>query len=48
MQVNPDTMLSGEIVSVGSGITIHHRVSINSLPTGISAEAVKGQVKTLN
>ena len=48
MQVNPDTMPSGEIVPIGSGITIRHGESIISLPAGISAEAVAELVKALN
>lgn len=48
MQVNPDTMPSGEIVAIGSGITIRHGESIISLPAGISAEAVAELVKALN
>ena len=48
MQVNPDTMPSGETVAIGSGITIRHGESIISLPAGISAEAVADLVKALN
>ena len=48
MQVNPDTMPSGEIVAIGAGITIRHGESIISLPAGISAEAVADLVKALN
>ena len=48
MQVNPGTMPSGEIVAIGSGITIRHGESIISLPAGISAEAVADLVKALN
>ena len=48
VQVNPDTMPSGETVAIGSGITIRHGESIISLPAGISAEAVADLVKALN
>ena len=48
MQVNPDTMPSGETVAIGSGITIRHGESIISLPAGISTEAVAELVKALN
>ena len=48
MQVNPDTMPSGEIVAIGAGITIRHGESIISLPAGISTEAVAELVKALN
>ena len=48
MQVNPDTMPSGEIVPIGSGMTIRHGESIISLPAGISAETVAELVKALN
>ncbi len=48
MQVNPDTMPSGEIVAIGSGITIRHGESIISLPAESSVEAVADLVKALN
>ena len=48
MQVNPDTMPSGENVAIGAGITIRHGESIISLPAGISTEAVAELVKALN
>ena len=48
MQVNPDAMPSGEIVAIGSGITIRHGESIITLPAGSSAEAVADLVKALN
>ena len=48
MQVNPDTMPSGESVAVRSDITIRHGESIITLPAGSSAEAVADLVKALN
>ena len=48
MQVNPDTMPSGEIVPIGSGITIRHGESIISLPAGSSAGVIADLVKALN
>ena len=48
MQINPDTMPSGEIDATESGITIRHGESIISLPAGISAKAVADLVKALN
>ena len=48
MQVNPDTMPSGESVAVRSDITIRHGESIISLPAGISTESVADLVKALN
>ena len=48
MQVNPDTMPSGETVAIRTDITIRHGESIISLPAGISTEAVADLVKALN
>ena len=48
MQVNPDTMLSGEVGTNGTGITIRHGESVIALPAGSSAEAVADLVKALN
>ena len=48
MQVNPDTMPSGETVAIRTDITIRHGESIITLPAGISTEAVADLVKALN
>ena len=48
MQVNPDTMPSGETAAIESDITIRHGESIITLPVGSSAEAVANLVKALN
>ena len=48
MQVNPDTMPSGEMGTNESGIIIHHGESVITLPAGSSAEAVADLVKALN
>ena len=48
MQVNPDTMPSGENVSIGTGISIRHGESIISLPAGSSAGVIADLVKALN
>ena len=48
MQVNPDTLPSGDVNTSGSGITICHGESVITLPAGSSAEAVAELVKALN
>ena len=48
MQVNPDTMPSGEMGTNESGIIIRHGESVITLPSGSSAEAVADLVKALN
>ena len=48
MRVNPDTLPSDAVNTVGSGITIHHGDSVITLPAGSSAEAVADLVKALN
>ena len=48
MRVNPDTLLSDAVNTVGSGITIRHGESVITLPAGSSAEAVAELVKALN
>ena len=48
MQVNPDTMPSGETVAIRTDITIRHGESIITLPAGISTEAMANLVKVLN
>ena len=48
MQVNPETMPSGEIETIESKVTIRHGESIITLPAGSSAEAVADLVKALN
>ena len=48
MQVNPDTMPSGEMGSNESGIIIRHGESAVTLPAGSSAEAIAELVKALN
>ena len=48
MRVNPETMPSDEMGTVGSGITIRHGESVITLPAGSSAEAVAELVKALN
>ena len=48
MQVNPDTLPSGDADCIGHGITIRHGESVITLPAGSSAEAVADLVKALN
>ncbi len=48
MQVNPDTMPSGEMGTIEPGITIRHWESIITLPAGSSAESIADLVKALN
>ena len=48
MRVNPDTLPSGDVNTIGSGITISHGESTITLPAGSSAEAVADLVKALN
>ena len=48
MQVNPDTMPSGEMGTIESGTIIRHGESVITLPAGSSAEAVADLVKALN
>ena len=48
MRVNPDTMPSDAVNTVGSGITIRHGESVITLPAGSSSEAVADLVKALN
>lgn len=48
MRINPETMPSDEMNTVGSCITIRHGESVITLPAGSSAEAVADMVKALN
>ena len=48
MQVNPDTMPSGEMGTNESGIIIRHGESTVTLPAGSNVEAVADLVKALN
>ena len=48
MRINPDTLPSGDMNSIGAGITIRHGESVINLPAGSSAEAVAELVKALN
>lgn len=48
MQVNPDTMPSGETVAVRTDITICHGKSTITLPVGSSVETIADLVKALN
>ena len=48
MRVNPDTLLSGDVNAIDTGITIRHGESVINLPAGSSAEAVAELVKALN
>ena len=48
MRVNPDTLLSGDVNAIGSGITIRHGESVITLPAGSSTESVAELVKALN
>lgn len=48
MRINPETMPSDEMNTVGSCITIRHGESVITLPAGSSAEAVADLVKALN
>ena len=48
MRVNPETMPSDEMGTVGSGITIRHGESAITLPAGSSTESVADLVKALN
>ena len=48
MQVNPETMPSGEIETIESEVTIHHRESIITLHAGSNTETIADLVKALN
>ena len=48
VQVNPDTMPSGEMGTIEAGIIIRHGESVITLPAGSSAEAIADLVKALN
>ena len=48
MRINPETMPSDEMNTVGSCITIRHGESVITLPAGSSAEVVADLVKALN
>ena len=48
MRINPDTLPSGDMNSIGAGITIRHGESVITLPAGSSAEAIAELVKALN
>ena len=48
MRVNPDALPSGDVNTIGTGITIRHGESVVTLPAGSSAEAVADLVKALN
>lgn len=48
MRINPETMPSDEMNTVGSCITIRHGESVITLPAGSSVEAVADLVKALN
>ena len=48
MRINPDTLPSGDMNSIGAGITIRHGESVINLPAGSSAEAVADLVRALN
>ena len=48
MRINPETMPSDEMNTVGSCITIRHGERVITLPAGSSAEAVADLVKALN
>ena len=48
MRVNPDALPSGDVNTIGTGITIRHGESVIILPAGSSAEAVAELVKALN
>ena len=48
MQVNPDTMPSGEIETIESEVTIRHGESIITLPAGSNTETIADLVKALN
>ena len=48
MRINPETMPSDEMNTVGSCITIRHGESVITLPAGSSAEALADLVKALN
>ena len=48
LQVNPDTMPSGEMGTNETGIIIRHGESVITLPAGSSAEAIADLVKALN
>ena len=48
MRINPETMPSDEMNTVGSCITIRHGESVITLPAGSSAKAVANLVKALN
>ena len=48
MRVNPEALPSGDVNTIGTGISIRHGESIITLPAGSSAEAVAELVKALN
>ena len=48
MRINPDTLPSGDVNAIGTGITIRHGESVITLPAGSSVEAVAELVKALN
>ena len=48
MRINPETIPSDEMNTIGSCITILHGESVITLPAGSSAEAVADLVKALN
>ena len=48
MRVIPDALRSGDVNTMGTGITIRHGESVITLPAGSSAEAVAELVKALN
>ena len=48
MQINPDTLPSGDADCIGQEIIIRHGESVITLPAGSSAEAIADLVKALN
>ena len=48
MRINPETIPSDEMNTIGSCITILHGESVITLPAGSSAKAVANLVKALN
>ena len=48
MQVNPETMPSGEIETIESEVNIRHGESIITLPAGSNTKTIADLVKSLN
>ena len=48
VQVNPDTMVSDDVNSIETTVTIRHGESIITLPAGSSTGAIADLVKALN